>query len=91
MPSALGRSIVSVLYPRAPMKGLITDLDDTLWAGIVGEVGPDSVTWHQESHTQQHGLYQQMLGHLADCGVLIGVSSKNEMAVAQAASGARTC
>lgn len=83
--SVLAHCLVTVLYPRAPMKGLITDLDDTLWAGIVGEAGPDSVTWHQESHTQQHGLYQQMLGHLADCGVLVGVSSKNELAVAQAA------
>jgi FkbH-like protein len=84
---ALARSIVSVLYPRAPMKGLITDLDDTLWAGIVGETGPESVSWHQEGRAQQHGLYQQMLGHLADCGVLIGVSSKNELPVAQAALG----
>jgi FkbH-like protein len=83
--AALGWSLAEVLYPRAPKKGLITDLDDTLWAGIVGEVGPDAVTWHQDSHTQLHGLYQQMLGHLADCGVLLGVSSKNEIAVARAA------
>lgn len=82
---ALARCLADVLHPRPPKKALITDLDDTLWDGIVGEVGPEAVTWHQDSHTQPHGLYQQMLGHLADCGVLIGVSSKNEMAVAEAA------
>src|SRR4029077_12625498 len=27
------------LRPPAPKKGLITDLDDTLWRGILGEVG----------------------------------------------------
>ena len=85
--NALGRCLANVLYPPPPKKGLITDLDDTLWAGIVGEVGSDSVSWHQDSHTQIHGLYQQMLGHLADSGVLLGVSSKNELAVVQATLG----
>ena len=83
--SALARCLADVLYPRAPKKGLITDLDDTLWAGIVGEVGADAVSWHQERHSQTHGLYQQMLSHLADCGVLLGVSSKNELDMVQAA------
>lgn len=82
--SALARSLVNVLYPQVPKKGLITDLDDTLWAGIIGEIGAEGVSWHQDSHTQIHGLYQQMLGHLADCGVLLGVSSKNELATAKA-------
>ncbi len=84
---ALGRCLANVLYPPLPKKGLITDLDDTLWAGIVGEIGSESVSWHQDSHTQIHGLYQQMLGHLADCGVLLGVSSKNELALVQTTLG----
>ena len=75
----LAASVTDVLYQPAPKKGLITDLDDTLWSGIVGEVGADGVSWHQESHTQTHGLYQQMLGHLAGCGVLVAVCSKNEL------------
>ena len=83
--SALAASLVSVLWQAAPKKGLITDLDDTLWSGIVGEAGIDGVTWHQESHTQTHGLYQQMLGHLAACGVLLAVCSKNELATVESA------
>ncbi len=83
--SALARCLAEVLYPRAPKKGLITDLDETLWSGIVGEVGPEAVTWHLESHTQTHALYQQMLGHLAGTGVLVGVSSKNELTVVKTA------
>ena len=81
----LAAAVTDVLYQPAPKKGLITDLDDTLWSGIVGEVGAEGVTWQQESHTQPHGLYQQMLGHLASCGVLLAVCSKNELSNAEAA------
>jgi len=83
--NALASCLVEVLHQPSPKKGLITDLDETLWAGIVGEVGPEGVSWHQEHHTQTHGLYQQMLGHLADCGVLVGACSKNELSTVQAA------
>ena len=82
---ALIASAVGLMVPVTPKKGLITDLDDTLWSGIVGEVGADKVSWDQSSHTQVHGLYQQMLGHLADIGVLLGVASKNEQSVVEAA------
>lgn len=65
----LAGAVSDVLYQPAPKKGLITDLDDTLWSGIVGEVGADRVSWHQESHSQIHGLYQQMLdiSPVAEC------------------------
>ena len=83
--SALAASLVDVLCQPAPKKGLITDLDGTLWSGIAGEIGVDAVSWSQEHHTQTHGLYQQMLGHLASCGVLLAACSKNEMTTAEAA------
>ena len=82
---ALASSLVAVLCQPAPKKGLITDLDDTLWSGLVGEVGVDGVSWSQEHHTQAHGLYQQMLGHLSGCGVLLAACSKNELSTAEAA------
>ena len=78
---AVARSLAAVLWQPPPKKGLITDLDGTLWAGIVGEIGAGAVSWSHENHTQPHALYQQMLGRLADCGVLLGVVSKNEPAV----------
>ncbi|WP_031494849.1 HAD-IIIC family phosphatase [Bryobacter aggregatus] len=83
--SALAATLAQVLWQTPPKKGLITDLDHTLWAGIVGEVGADGVSWQQDSHTQLHGLYQQMLGHLASMGVLLAVASKNEQSTAEAA------
>jgi FkbH-like protein len=80
---ALGAALAGALLPQAPKKGLITDLDDTLWSGIVGETGPASVTWDLTSHTQLHGLYQQLLRALAERGVLIGIASRNDAAVVE--------
>jgi len=75
--------LAELIVPRPPKKGLITDLDDTLWSGIVGEIGPRGVSWDLEHHSQLHGLYQQLLDSLSLQGVLLGVSSKNDAAVVQ--------
>jgi FkbH-like protein len=83
--SALAQSLASLLQPRSPKKGLITDLDDTLWSGILGEVGVDGVNWSLEHHSHIHGLYQQFLSSLASAGVLVGVASKNDAALFQQA------
>jgi FkbH-like protein len=83
--SALAQSLASLLQPRSPKKGLITDLDDTLWSGILGEVGVDGVNWSLENHSHIHGLYQQFLSSLASAGVLVGVASKNDAALVQQA------
>jgi FkbH-like protein len=76
--SALGEIFASLLFRRKPKKGLITDLDDTLWAGIVGEVGVEGIHWHLEQDAQLHGIYQQFLASLASAGTLIGAASKND-------------
>jgi FkbH-like protein len=68
-----------------PKKGLITDLDDTFWKGIVGEVGVGGISWTLDRGAQIHGLYQQLLTALAGAGVLIGAASKNDPAVVEAA------
>ncbi|HET6338593.1 MAG TPA: HAD-IIIC family phosphatase [Polyangiales bacterium] len=76
--SALAELIVTLLFPPAPKKALITDLDDTLWKGLVGEIGADKVTWTHADGSQLHGMYQLVLRQLADMGVLLGVASKND-------------
>lgn len=82
---AVGAVLARLLQPPAPKKGLITDLDDTLWSGIVGEVGPEAVAWDLGNHAQIHGLYQQTLAALAEQGVLLGVASKNNLEIAHQA------
>jgi len=72
----LAELLTGLLLPPAPMKGVITDLDDTLWRGILGEEGPTGVFCDLDHHAQCHGLYQQLLAALASSGVLVGVASK---------------
>ncbi len=74
---ALGAALAALIESPQPKKGLITDLDDTLWSGLVGEAGDENVSWDLASRSQLHGLYQQMLQALADQGVLIAIASKN--------------
>ena len=81
----LARMLIDLLFPVPPRKGLITDLDDTLWLGILGEVGVENVSWSLEAHSQIFGLYQQYLAALADRGVLLGIASKNDPKHAEAA------
>lgn len=76
-------SIVAELLAKcsqqhAPKKGLITDLDDTLWMGILGEDGVEGISWDLEHHSHLHGMYQRFLQTLSQSGVLIGVASKND-------------
>jgi FkbH-like protein len=79
--SALAELLSSLIDSRSPKKGLITDLDDTLWAGILGEDGVNGISWNLERHTHMHGLYQQVIASLAGAGVLIAAASKNDSAL----------
>jgi len=79
--SALADGLSRLAAPRAAKKGLITDLDDTLWHGLVGETGPEGISWDLASNQQLHGLYQSLLQALADAGVLLAIASKNDREV----------
>ncbi len=74
----LAEQIAKLLRDQLPKKGLITDLDDTFWMGILGEVNPEGVSWDLDHHAHKHGLYQQLLSSLAESGTLIGVASRND-------------
>lgn len=82
---ALAQLAASASSNRARKKGLITDLDDTLWHGILGEIGVSGVCWTLDQHAQIHGVYQQFLASLAAAGTLIAVASKNDPALVQEA------
>ncbi len=83
--AAVAAAFANLLAPPQPKKGIISDLDDTLWSGIAGEVGPDNVSWDLAGHSQIHGLYQKLLASLAEEGVLVAVASKNDPAVVKRA------
>lgn len=76
--SFIAEMALRCLFPATPKKGLITDLDETLWKGILGDVGVAGVSWSLEDHSQIHALYQQLVSSLAESGVLVAVASKND-------------
>jgi FkbH-like protein len=76
--STVASFLAQLISAPTPKKGLITDLDDVLWRGILGEVGVRGITWDIDHHSLIHGLYQQLLGSLAETGILIAAASKNE-------------
>ena len=77
----LARLGVRCLFPDEPKKGLITDLDQTLWKGILGDLGANGVSWSVEDKSQIHALYQQLLDSLAESGVLVAIASKNDFSL----------
>jgi FkbH-like protein len=81
----LAELIATLIRSPLAKKGLITDLDNTLWRGILGEVNPEGISWDLDHHALKHGLYQQLLASLAESGTLIGVASKNDPALVEEA------
>ncbi|MEO8429920.1 MAG: HAD-IIIC family phosphatase [Acidobacteriota bacterium] len=83
--AVLGELLARALNPPQPKKGIISDLDDTLWKGVVGEIGSAEVAWDLNGGAQIHGLYQQLLDSLAEAGTLLAIASKNDPAVVEEA------
>jgi FkbH-like protein len=83
--SRVAKLLAGLIQPSPPKKGLITDLDDTLWRGLLGEAGVDGISWELDRQSHIHALYQQLLRALAESGVLLGVASKNDPELVSAA------
>lgn len=83
--STLGSLLAQLVLNPPAKKGLISDLDNTLWNGIVGEIGAGAINWDLDHHSQAFGLYQQMLQSLSEEGILIAAVSKNDPAIVEEA------
>ncbi len=79
-----GATLARLLFPGSVKKGIITDLDDTMWHGIAGDDGPDAVSWSLEEHHSIHGRYQRVLASLGEQGTLLAAASKNDIQVVEA-------
>lgn len=74
------------LHPLAgkTCKVLATDLDNTLWGGVVGEDGPDKIQLGQEYPGAAYRDLQRALLDLHRRGILLAICSKNNPADATA-------
>ncbi len=80
---ALVRSISSLF--RAPRKVLCTDLDNTLWGGVLGEDGPEGIATGNAFPGNCYLEYQKYLKQLSTRGILLAAVSKNNLADVQEA------
>lgn len=58
-------------------KAIVTDLDGTLWAGVIGEDGPEAVLCRPEGEGYPYHVFQKFLSKLQREGVLLAACSKN--------------
>lgn len=67
------------LEPEAePKKILLTDLDNTLWKGLVAEDGLEALDFAPEGPGFRHHIYQMALKRLKAAGILIAAVSRND-------------
>ena len=65
-------------------KGLVLDLDNTLWGGVIGDDGAEGVALGGESPPgRAFSAFQEYLKELSGMGVLLNVASKNEDSAAR--------
>lgn len=64
----------------APHKCLVLDCDDTLWGGIVGEVGLGGIALGDDFPGSVYLDFQRQILALHDRGVLLALASKNDEA-----------
>lgn len=63
--------------PATARKVIVTDLDDTAWAGTLGEDGPAGISARPETGTYHFAAYQRFLALLASQGVVLAIASRN--------------
>jgi FkbH-like protein len=77
--NAYSRGLVrafSVMF-RAPRKVLCTDLDNTLWGGVLGEEGAAGIATGSAFPGNCYLEYQRYLKQLSSRGILLAIISKN--------------
>lgn len=67
---------------RVPRKVIVTDLDGTLWRGIISEDGVENLDSQPHGPGHVHRVWQRVLAMLRERGVLLAVCSRNDPDVA---------
>jgi FkbH-like protein len=60
-----------------PRKVLVLDLDNTLWGGVVGELGPLGIGLGESPEGEAFRDFQEAAAGLARRGIVLAVASKN--------------
>ncbi len=66
-----------VQFQRYPLKCLVLDLDNTLWGGIIGESGIDSIRLDNKGPGAAYKYFQYEILKLYKQGIILAICSKN--------------
>ncbi|MBX9445120.1 HAD-IIIC family phosphatase [Dickeya chrysanthemi] len=61
------------------LKCVVSDLDNTLWKGILADDGVDGILMADKHIGTGHLRYQEYLRHLYDQGIILAICSKNNL------------
>lgn len=71
-------NIIKSIYGKNK-KGLVLDLDNTLWGGIVGDDGVDNIKLGpEESNGQAYSEFQRYIKAHKQLGIVLNINSKND-------------
>jgi FkbH-like protein len=68
---------VCLQFLRYPLKCIVLDLDNTLWGGIVGEIGTENILLSDSGEGKAFYDFQAEIVKLHKRGVILAVCSKN--------------
>jgi FkbH-like protein len=71
-------SFISRALAGQSKKCLVLDLDNTLWKGILGDDGIEGIEVAETLAGEAYHHFQRTIKQLADQGVLLAISSKND-------------
>ncbi|MBY0275627.1 HAD-IIIC family phosphatase [Candidatus Binatia bacterium] len=80
----VARNVVDLVQAAqgAIVKCVVTDLDGTLWSGVVGDDGVAGLEMDAFGHAEPHHRLQHYLRELRRRGIVLAVCSKNDHATA---------
>lgn len=65
-------------HKKFSKKVIITDLDNTLWSGVLGEDGKEKIDATPRGKGFKHFIYQKVIKRIKKQGVVLAVVSKND-------------
>ncbi|MEO8592816.1 MAG: HAD-IIIC family phosphatase [Candidatus Solibacter sp.] len=82
--AAMAEEWLRFLHPLSGRIGkvLVTDLDNTLWGGVVGDAGIEGIQVGSEYQGAPYRAMQRALLDLRSRGVLLAIASKNDHEIA---------
>lgn len=68
----------AISAPPEPRKVLVTDLDNVMWSGVIGEDGVEGIHFSPEGIGYRFFLYQTLLAKLQREGAILAAVSRND-------------